>query len=375
MKYNRVIIIGGGLAGLTAAIDLSGKGFHVILFEKDQYPHHKVCGEYLSKEVLPYLDSLDIYLDGLQPPQINELVFSSNSGLTTRCSLEMGGLGLSRFTLDHFLYKKAKENGCEIINATVKSVEFTNNIFKVITNREQIYISDIALGAYGKRSNIDNYLDRDFFRNSSSWLAVKAHYLNKDYPGNLVSLHNFEGGYCGLSRTELNTINMCYLASYKSFKKYKNTRDFRNEVLIKNPRLKEFFDNSTMVFDKELTIAQVNFDRKSLVQDHILMIGDAAGLIHPLCGNGMAMAIHSAKTASDAIYKHIIAGGKNRLDLESNYKVTWRNLFEKRIKAGRILQNILLRNSISVVSQEMINLFPGLMPFIIKRTHGKPIYV
>ena len=58
MSYN-VIIVGGGLAGLTSAVHLSKKGLSVLLIEKHEYPKHKVCGEYISNEVLPYLKALD----------------------------------------------------------------------------------------------------------------------------------------------------------------------------------------------------------------------------------------------------------------------------------------------------------------------------
>ena len=53
-----VLIIGGGLAGLCAGIDLAQAGYEVLLFEPKAYPRHKVCGEYISNEVLPYLKSL-----------------------------------------------------------------------------------------------------------------------------------------------------------------------------------------------------------------------------------------------------------------------------------------------------------------------------
>jgi hypothetical protein len=55
------------------------------------------------------------------------------------------------------------------------------------------------------------------------------------------------------------------------------------------------FKNAVIQFEKPLTISQVSFEEKKC-ENHIIMIGDA-GLIHPLCGNGMAMAIHSAKLA------------------------------------------------------------------------------
>ncbi|MFQ3174733.1 MAG: flavin-dependent dehydrogenase, partial [Flavobacterium sp.] len=68
MKRNAsVIIIGGGLAGLTAAIHLSKIGVSVILIEKNEFPKHKVCGEYISNEVLPYFNWLDLKISELQP--------------------------------------------------------------------------------------------------------------------------------------------------------------------------------------------------------------------------------------------------------------------------------------------------------------------
>ena len=50
-----VAILGGGLAGLTNAYLLTKVGYKVILFEKGSYPQHKVCGEYISNEALPFL--------------------------------------------------------------------------------------------------------------------------------------------------------------------------------------------------------------------------------------------------------------------------------------------------------------------------------
>jgi hypothetical protein len=68
----------------------------------------------------------------------------------------------------------------------------------------------------------------------------------------------------------------------------------KNHVLSQNPYLKEICTWS-LQFDKPLTISQVSFE-ENCVDDHILMIGDTAGLIHPMCGNGMAMAIHMQKS-------------------------------------------------------------------------------
>jgi len=377
VQNTQVIIIGGGLAGLTAAIHLCGKGIKVLLVEKESYPHHKVCGEYLSQEINPYLHSLEIDLDSLDPPGINKMEYSSVSGNTISCQLEMGGIGISRYSLDHFLFQKAKSAGCLLINSLVTEVVYKNGQFLVTTSEGEIISSEFVLGAYGKRSNLDKKLKRNFIQDQSGWLAVKAHYKTTAdyYPDDLVSLHNFNGGYCGLSKTELNTINVCYLATYKSFKNFKNTQEYKEQVLRKNPHLDRFFDNAEMVFDKELSIAQVSFDKKSLIEEHILMIGDSAGLIHPLCGNGMAMAIHSAKIASENILQFYDKKNYTRSDIENRYIEEWNQHFRSRIKAGRLLQKILLNKSLSDISQSFLSKAPGILPHIIRRTHGKRIHV
>ncbi|MCH4823126.1 NAD(P)/FAD-dependent oxidoreductase [Gramella lutea] len=375
MRKAQVIIIGGGLAGLTAAIHLSQHNLEVILIEKESYPHHKVCGEYLSSEVFPYLNSLEINLATFRPPEINHLEFSSISGNSISCELEMGGIGISRYSMDNYLFEKTKALGCKFIQATVTSVKFKNDHFMVFTQDEN-YSSEFVLGAFGKRSNLDKSLKRDFVENRSGWLAVKAHYKTKsvDFPSNKVYLHNFKGGYCGLSKTELNTINVCYLATYSSFKEYRSTDDFREEVLMRNPHLREFFVTSEIAMARELSIGQVSFEKKSLIEDHILMLGDSAGLIHPLCGNGMAMAIHSAKIASEKILQFYSNEHFYRLDVEKSYKEEWRKEFAIRLRSGRILQRLLLNQTASEVSLKLINRIPGLLPQIIKRTHGKKVY-
>lgn len=374
MKDTQVIIIGGGLAGLTAAIHLSLRNIGVILIEKEEYPHHKVCGEYLSREVLPYLELLGIDLTALNAPEITRLEYTSQDGKGLTSKLEMGGLGISRYTLDNYLYSRTQSLNCKTIRDMVIDVKFQEDHFLVdLSNGNQLK-SDFVIGAYGKRSQLDKKLERPFIQESSGWLAVKSHYQNKDYPDDLVSLHNFNGGYCGLSKTETGTINVCYLATYRSFKQYKNTDDYREKVLMKNPELKEFFINSESMFDKDLSIAQVCFDKKSLIQDHILMTGDAAGLIHPLCGNGMAMAIHSAKIASEGLIHFFENKNTTRAYLEARYRSEWKNNFSSRMKTGRILQKILLNKNLSKIAQSMIRSIPGLMPVIIQKTHGKPVY-
>lgn len=374
MKTNwDVLIIGGGLAGLTAAIHLSQKDLKVLLIEKSDYPRHKVCGEYISNEILPYLSWLGVDISQLNPTHISKFEFSSNDGKNATTELPLGGFGVSRHTLDHFLYQKALADNAVILKDTVTNIVFDHDIFTVTTS-EQTLTAKIVLGAFGKRSNVDQVLNRNFFNKKSAWLAVKAHYSG-NIDNDLVALHNFNGGYCGVSKVENDILNICYLVDYATFKQYKNIEEYQQNVLYKNKHLKSVFENSTLLFEKPLTISQISFDKKQAVENHILMIGDTAGLIHPLCGNGMAMAIHSAKIASELILDFYADKKISREALEKKYQEEWNKNFGKRLFMGRILARILPHKTITNMLVSITASFPGLLLAIIKQTHGKPIPV
>lgn len=373
MKINsEVIIIGGGLAGLSSAIHLSKQGLPVTLIEKSRYPRHKVCGEYISNEIVPYLSWLGVDINQLHPTTISKFEITTQNGKIATAKLPLGGFGISRYELDYFLYKKALTSGCTIIKETVIDVSFHNDQFTVTTANLTLS-AKIVLGAFGKRSNIDQVLSRNFIQKKASWLAVKGHYSG-EFNNDLVALHNFNGGYCGVSKVENNILNICYLADYKTFKKYKNIDHYQQHVLFENKYLKSIFEKSTLLFDKPISISQISFDRKQAVDHHILMIGDTAGLIHPLCGNGMAMAIHSAKIASELVLD-FHSGAISRKQLEKKYMNKWKQNFGKRLRIGRLLARILIRKRISNVVFKLIVSFPKLLPLIIRQTHGKPIVI
>ncbi len=372
LEKKDVIIVGGGLAGLTAATALSGFGHSVLLFEVNTYPHHKVCGEYVSNEIKPYMEYLGVDMMSVGAASITDFEISSVNGTKIATKLPLGGMGISRFLFDDLLYAKAKEQGVSFSFKKVTNVSFNSETFTVNSDGKA-YTAKMVLGAYGKRSTLDKTLKRTFSFKKQDWLAVKAHYKHPDFPEHLVALHNFEGGYGGLSKTETGAVNFCYLAHYDSFKKYNDIDTFNNKVVAKNPHLREFFAVSELIFDKPLAIAQISFDKKEPVLDHILMCGDTAGLIHPLCGNGMAMAIHSAKLASEIAHRFLSEPDFDRNQMEKEYASQWNTVFKKRLWFGRRLQHVLLDNRWMNAGIKLAGGSTSILKYVISKTHGKPI--
>jgi flavin-dependent dehydrogenase len=367
-----VIIVGGGLAGLCNAIHLSKFNKKVLLIEKNEFPKHKVCGEYISNEVLPYLAFLDFNPFDFGAVKIDKFQFSTTNNQLISAKLPLGGFGISRYKLDFELLQKAIQNGVIILQDLVTNIQFTNDIFEVETKENQHLTSKIVIGAFGKRSFLDVALQRDFIQKKSPYLGVKIH-VKGTFSNDLVALHNFKGGYCGVSKVEDNEINLCYITHLSSFKKHKNIEDFQENVVFKNTYLKEIFENSTSLFEEPLTISQISFESKTLVENHIIMSGDAAGMIHPLCGNGMSMAIQSAQIASKLILNYLEGKILTRKALENEYLSQWNRQFKWRLKAGHFIAMLFRQDKIANYLLQILSKLPFLLPIIIKQTHGKPI--
>lgn len=369
LPLKKVAIVGGGLAGLVSGIELAKKGVPCVLFEKRKFPFHRVCGEYISNETLPYLKSNGLYPREPDPPAITTFVLSSVRGQTATLPLDLGGFAVSRFRFDHLLFEKARSLGVEILeNCEVTGARYEHDSFRIQTLQGQ-QEADVVIGAFGKRSKMDIYLDRAFIKKRSPYVGIKYH-LRTAHPDRVVSLHNFSGGYCGVVNVEHGVTNVCYLVNRDVLQAYKNIAIMEKEVLFKNPLLREVLSAATPLFEGPLVINEISFETKSPVENHILMAGDSAGMITPLCGNGMGMAIHSAKILSDFVVDYC-SGNLTRDNMEDRYRKRWNHEFATRLRIGRTVQKLFGSHLMSATAISMIRHFRPLAELIMRQTHGR----
>ncbi|RPI83578.1 MAG: FAD-dependent oxidoreductase, partial [Chloroflexi bacterium] len=327
MKIYDSIVIGGGPAGTSAAIHLAKNGADVLLIEASPVPHHKMCGEFLSPECIKMLADLGFLeeLEQCQPPRIDKVRITSSKGVEWEGRLPGAALGISRWTLDKVLLEGASSSGVEV-RLGQRAAGIRGNLddgFGVYIERErQEMKSRTIIAAHGKRSNIDRKLGRAFFNRRSGLMALKAHFENISLP-EWVELYGFKGGYCGVSEIEGGKANVCLLVKQEIYQQIGRTgrdraRAFVDWMLGQNEMLRDRLRESKMAWENWISIAQISFERKPCVERDILMAGDAAGLIAPLAGDGISMALRSGAMAADTIIRYF-SGEIKAAELADSY--------------------------------------------------------
>jgi menaquinone-9 beta-reductase len=354
-----IIIIGGGLAGLSLAIQCAREGMQTMVIEKGSYPKHKVCGEYISRESEGFLRSLGVPLDEWMLPVIDTFTLTSPYGHASTCALTPGGIGISRHKLDEYLCQLARQHGATVLeNHRVISTQKN----EVTTHSGDSYNGRLIIGAYGRISGLQ---ETETIGQKEKYIGVKYH-VDSGPEKNKIEIHHFQGGYCGISAIEDNKYCMCYLAKVSSLKQAKINIDHLEQTILKaNPFLAERFKANRLI-DRVVTSQLVFGVNKEEGQ---AVIGDAAGFIPPVTGNGMSLAFRASKQTFNHIQNYF--DNPNQLIQEiNNYK---NHYLKSRINKGIFLQNLLLIEN-KLFNQSLmiaLNNIPGLLPIMAKQTVGE----
>ncbi len=373
-----VAVIGGGPAGCSAAITLAEQGQRVALFEAKTYPHHKVCGEFLSPECMILLDRLGLLtaLADLRPVPIQTVCMTAPSGAVWETTLPGTAWGISRSALDAALAQQARICGVEVCEGTTIS-DIGGSLdsgFQLIARTpagNEVIEARLLIGAHGKRSGLDRTLNRAFLDHSQPFVGLKAHFHGPPLPGR-IELHTFPGGYCGMSEIEGGAANVCLLVRQTVFQRAAGNgpaavQDFIVWMRGQNAHLESWLSQADMISDRWLSIGQVPFIRKQAVEQDILMAGDAAGLIVPLAGDGIAMALHSGKLAA-AYGAAFLTRNLTAFDLRQQYAAAWQHEFGSRLKLGRALQGIMLRPHLLSPTLRLLSAVPPLGNYLVAHT-------
>ena len=121
-------------------------------------------------------------------------------------------------------------------------------------------------------------------------------------------------------------------------------------------------------------ISQISFESKPLTGGHMPFCGDSAGMISPLFGNGMAMAIRSGKLLAEVIDLHLRTDPalNDRSGLERRYEREWLRNFRYRIGTGKLVQKLFMQPLLADAGIRGLNAIPGAARLLVKNSHGRP---
>ena len=367
-------IIGGGLAGCQAAITLIARNHRVLLLEAGSYPRPKVCGEFLSPECVALFTESGFLptLQALKPVTIETLRITSPDGSEWCSRFPAPALGISRFALDQALAAYAAKLGVQVHDGTrVTQIEGNLRAGFCITAQTsqglQTFQAATVIAAHGRRSNLDRILNRDDMKSHQVYMGLKQHFVGPTFPGH-IDLHVFRGGYCGMSQVEDGTTNVCLLVRQDVFQEAGNRiAPFIDWMGTQNQHLGHWLAQATPVYPEWLSIAQVSLITKTPVEQDILIAGDAGGMIAPLAGDGMAMALHSGTLAAMSLDRYL-THAQDTQAMTHDYARIWRKTFESRLRLGRMLQSVMLRPTLLAPGLQLLNQVPPLGNWIIKHT-------
>ena len=370
-----IVIIGGSLAGCTAAYHLHQLGFRVLLVEQKTYPCDKLCGEVLSPESVRSFDAMDVWkkIEALNPAIIEHVSITTKAGNCYCGEMPGAAIGLSRYQLDWRLWTHCKSVGVEGFQGfKVQGIQGRlGNGFSVSgiygDQSPGDFHARFVIGAFGKRSNLDRVLHRRFWRYHHGYIAFKAHFEGIDLHRR-VELHSFQGGYCGLCHIESKTINLCLIVKESTFRAVGSDRQrLFDGVLRTNPILRTRLDAMRPISTRFLSIGQIAFGRKTLWDGDLLMISDSAGMITPLCGDGMAMGMRAAELCVPFV-ENYLRGKLTASQLKEGWLKCWEEEFRSRLRWGRLLQFVLFRPILASGSVALLSRFPMIGQFLIGQT-------
>lgn len=289
------LVIGGGPAGASAALLLARAGRKVALIEKNAFPRRKVCGEYIAPAAAAFLRSLGM-------PLHHEV--TKISLWTGRRTLNAGlpapyASTLAREDLDSFLLRQAAAAGAEVFQPLkATSLVKTSDGFLCGSIEARMVIA--AHGSW-EPGSLPTQTRRSAPR-ASDLLAFKAHFRRADVPADVIALLPFPGGYggvltlgdgratfaCCIRRDALEGLREPGIAASESV--------FRH-AMHASAEMRKCFGRATLE-GAWLASGPLRPGVRQPYRDGIYAVGNAAGEVHPIVGQGISLAIQSATLLS-----------------------------------------------------------------------------
>jgi flavin-dependent dehydrogenase len=295
-----VLIVGGGVAGCAAAIALARKGQTVRLIERESAPIHKVCGEFLSGEALADLHALGIDVASLGAVPIDYVRLAA-ARRAAEAPLPFPAASLTRKSLDTALIAQAIASGVHVERG--RSVQALNrtagNVWQATLSDGAIYEAPTAFLATGKHDLRGHKRPAD----SDGWVAFKMYFrLAPAQTAELArasELMLYPGGYGGIQPVEDGIANLCCVVQQRHLPRAGNRWERLLAKIQRDcPHLAIRLAGAEPLLAKPIAITHIPYGYvRRTTKDQLYCIGDQAAVIPSFTGDGISIALHTARCA------------------------------------------------------------------------------
>ncbi len=373
-----VVVIGGGPAGSVAGRCIAAAGFSVGLLEGRRFPREAVCGEFLSPEVLETIHGLGLEgaFRALCPNPLRTFTLAGN-GAEIRVPLGFTAYGVRRGKFDALLLAAAVAGGVNVLQPAEATGIERNREGYTIRYREGRRDRELqcawVVGAYGRSSPLDRALGRSFVGARTGFTGVKFH-VPAEAVENLrpeeIMIALGEGIYCGVSHVGDGAATICYLE--RRTNGIPSSRERIWELARRNYNFARVVTPATRKILQKARVygtGNIFFGTRRVVEDGVLMVGDAAGLIAPLAGDGIGIAMEQARLLGD-LFAGMQGGKGERNALAERYKRESSKLLASRRRVALLCQQAALSKMLRPMIGPLVTLVPGLLRAAIRSTRG-----
>ena len=347
---SEVLVLGGGLAGASAALELARNGIPVHLLEREAAPKNKVCGEFVSIEVQRDLARLGIDLPAMGAVPVNRVRLIAR-GRTIEAPLPFAAMGISRARLDEAVLKAAEGAGAAVERGVRVTGIVDGNVQTCSGPRTAARIF-LATGKHDVRG-----VKRDAAGGKPT-IGFKLHWRvparQRDEIGSAVELVPFEGGYAGFQRVSESTLNMSLLVRRDRFTDMGASWTRLLADLARVDHIARRLDGAEPLFARPLTIANLPYgyvcNSASPMPADLYRLGDQVGLTAPLTGDGMAIAVRSARIAVASV-----AAGHGA----PAYHERMQRVIGSQVRRAMLLQALAGRHAALPILVALLRLWPG----------------
>lgn len=345
MSMRPLTLVGGGLAGLALGLALRRRGVPVALHEAGRYPRHRVCGEFLSGRGVAVLDELGLHetLAARGARTARTAAFFTAGLATPPRALPAGALCLSRHALDEALADAFTAAGGDLRTGE----RWTGDA-----------AAEGVVRATGRRVQAAEAGWR--------WYGLKAH-ARGVAPAADLEMHVHRDGYVGLCRVEDGRVNVCGLFRVRAAEDGLKTRWRERLAGPPGSALRERLAGADWDDASFCAVAGLALRPWRAAEREECAVGDALGMIPPVTGNGMSLALESAALAADPL----AAWSRGEADWPAaRAAVAARQdaAFAARLRWAAVLQRALFAPAARGLLARAVYACPALVDFWFRRT-------